>query len=41
MFLNLVALGFRSGHLDGNLAWIHGGEVEMVVGDGLVGVGLV
>ncbi|MFZ6053144.1 S66 peptidase family protein [Halocola ammonii] len=27
-----VAFGFPSGHLDGNLTWVHGGEVEMEVG---------
>ena len=33
-----VAFGFPGGHFDGNKSWVHGGEVEMEVGDGLVGV---
>lgn len=33
-----VAFGFPCGHLDGNMAWVHGEIIEMEVGDGLVEV---
>jgi len=35
-----VAFGFPSGHLDGNMAWVHGDEVEMSVSEKYASISL-